>query len=116
MDKFNLNKTLFNKKDYQKTINTQFTELVPPPPEVVIEPTVEDFFQLYDQLFFEIPKNGNTNSHEYLVKRSSEYINENFVSEEFLALIEEVTDLREQLLDARKEIADLTISGSNTNL
>lgn len=115
-EKYNINKTLLNKRDYQKTINTQFTELVPPPPEVVVEPTVDDFFQLYDTLFFDIPKNGDTNSHEYLVKRSGEYIGEQALSDEFLALVEEVTDLRQQLLDARREIAELTVSGSNINV
>jgi len=113
MESYDLNKTLLNKRDYKKTINTQFTELVPPPPEVVVEPTVDDFFQLYDELFFDIPKEGETNSHAYLVRRSGEYIEDAPLSDEFLALVEEVNDLRSQLLEARQEIADLTAENSN---
>jgi hypothetical protein len=36
--------------------------------------TLTQFFQAYDDLFFEIPcKNWEFNSHEDLIKRSSEY-------------------------------------------
>jgi hypothetical protein len=52
--------------------------------------SVDEFFQYYNQLFFEIPKEGTVNSHEYLVKTSSEYINFTATDDSIQALIEEV--------------------------
>ena len=73
--KINLNRVVFNKLKYEKTIDTSFTELKPPTPEVdeVDTLTVEQFFQAYNNLFFEIPKTG-INSHNELIQTSTEYI------------------------------------------
>jgi hypothetical protein len=52
--KASLLKEVFNKNQYEQVIDTSFSQLVPPtssiPPEVL--PTVDDFFQDYDSLFF----------------------------------------------------------------
>jgi len=86
---------------YNKVIDSSFTELVPPPipaqaPDAV---TVEDFFRYYDQLFFEIPASGDSESHESLVARSQEYIGGSVLDAEKQALIEEINALRQQILD-----------------
>jgi len=85
---------------YKKVIKSSFTELVPPPPPAN-EPniTVGQFFNYYDQLFYTIPANGFTESHEYLVRTSQEYIGGAVLDAEKQALIEEINSLRQQILD-----------------
>ena len=75
--KVDTKKQVFNKAQYPKTINTQFSQLGVTSITTAIEetPTVEEFFQLYDELFYDIPALGASNSHEYLVRTSGEYIN-----------------------------------------
>ena len=76
---------------YKKVIDTEFSELVTP--VVVIDQpivTVADFFNYYDQLFFDIPVTGITNSHTYLVEKSQQYIGAGVIDQEKQALIEEI--------------------------
>ncbi len=85
---------------YPAVIDTEFTELVSPVQESTVETvTVERFFELYDQLFFDIPVDGELNSHAYLVQRSTQYLGTNAVDAEKQALIEEINSLRSQLTD-----------------
>ena len=64
----------------------------------------------YNQLFFDIPKLGDTNSHEYLIKTSQEYVGSSFQSDNIQALIDEVTFLRQQNLDLTTQIQTLSNS------
>tara|TARA_B100000900_G_C20590638_1_gene721446 strand:- start:152 stop:523 length:372 start_codon:yes stop_codon:yes gene_type:complete len=106
-NKVNLNRTLFDKVKYSKTIDNSFKELLPLSQEELVDPiTIEDFFEAYDDLFFEIPKTG-LNSHNTLIQRSSEYVGDEQVNEELDALYAEIAALREQLLDTQKELADI---------
>ena len=68
-------KTNFGRDSYSQTINTEFTQLLPPSPVTVDDniPTVNDFFNYYNALFFQIPKTGE-NSHTTLIESSTEYI------------------------------------------
>ena len=103
----NLNKQVFEKRQYDKTINTQFTQLVQPSLQITgsVLPTVNEFFDYYNQLFFDIPKFGETNSHEYLIKTSTEYIGaSSVVNDELQALIDEVTELRQENLDLQQQL------------
>jgi len=106
MDQVNLNKNVFEKRQYQKVINTSFTQLVPqtitPTEEQTI--TIDQFFNYYNQLFFDIPKLGEINSHEYLIKTSQEYVGSTFQSDNIQALIDEVTFLRQQNLDLQQQL------------
>ena len=104
----NLNKTVFNKRDYEKTINTSFTQLgVQSVQEQIDEqPTVQEFFNLYNELFYEIPEVGETNSHEYLIKTSTNYIGFEEQNEIIEALQKEIALLREELLETQKQIAN----------
>ena len=87
--KINLNKTVFNKRTYEKTIDTSFKELgVKSIQEQIDEqPTVQEFFDMYNVLFYEIPDLGATNSHEYLVKTSGELLGDE-VNDELIILLE----------------------------
>jgi hypothetical protein len=109
-------KGVFNKAQYPKTINTQFSQLGVTSITTAIEETltVEEFFQSYDELFYDIPALGETNSHEYLVKTSGEYINFEENNEMVEALQQEITSLREELLTSQVELAE-SISGQSLN-
>ena len=106
----NLTKTTYSKIQYPKVIDTQFTQLIPFSASLAEEPlpTVDEFFNFYNQLFFDIPKFGETNSHEYLIKTSTEYIGaSSVVNDELQALVDEVTSLRQQLLESQQQLIDL---------
>ena len=100
-----LNKNVFNKPQYQKTIDTSFNQLgVKTIQEQLDEqPTVQEFFDMYNQLFYEINELGPTNSHEYLIKTSSEYIAFDENNEVIEALQNEIAQLREELLEAQQQ-------------
>ena len=105
MANIKLNKGVFNKASYEKTINTKFTQLgVKSVQEQIDEqPTIEEFFQMYNDLFYDIPEVGSTNSHEFLVKTSGEYINFNENDELIEALQNEIAQLRQELLEAQQQ-------------
>jgi len=109
-ENINLNKKVFNKRDYEKTINTSFTQLdVKTVQEQIDEqPTVQEFFNLYNELFYEINELGETNSHEYLIKTSTAYIDFEKNDELVEALQREIAQLREELLDLQKQQAETT--------
>ena len=100
-----LNKEVFNKRDYEKTVNTSFTQLgVKTIQEQIDEkPSVQEFFDLYNELFYEINELGPTNSHEFLIKTSTEYIAFDENNEIIEALQKEIADLRAELLEAQKQ-------------
>ena len=104
-----LNKNVFNKADFLKTVDASFKQLVPPPTEEVPTFTVDDFFVEYENLFFEIPKEGETNSHRYLAQRSGEYANFELVNEEIQALLDEIALLRQENIDLQQQVFDLQI-------
>ena len=72
--KVNLGRQGFEPRAYTNAIDTSFTQLIPPPPPQEDIITVDEFFGLYDSLFYEIPATGDINSHQYLINRSTEYI------------------------------------------
>ncbi len=98
----NLTRNSFSKTQYPKVIDTEFSQLTPQvtEPIAVQDVSVDEFFLLYDKLFFDIPQRGN-NSHETLITTSTEYIGYNPLTTEIEALQQEITELRRQLLDER---------------
>jgi len=114
--KVDTKKKVFNKAQYPKTINTQFSQLgVTSITQAIAEtPTVEEFFNLYDELFYDIPALGATNSHEYLVKTSGEYIDFDQQNEIIEALQQEITSLREENLKLQISATE-TATGQSIN-
>tara|TARA_B110000503_G_C6965395_1_gene336897 strand:+ start:75 stop:446 length:372 start_codon:yes stop_codon:yes gene_type:complete len=115
----NLNKQVFEKRQYDRTINTSFTQLGQ---STLVDtgsalPSVDQFFDYYNQLFFDIPKFGVTNSHEYLIKTSQEYIGaSNVVNDEINALIEEITQLRQENLELNQQLVSSQITNISASL
>jgi len=106
MENITPNKLVYNKNQYERVINTSFTQLVQPQVTSSLPTiTVAEFFQNYQELFFSIPKFGGTNSHEYLIKTSGEYIGSTNVNDDLIqALLEETNQLRQENLDLQQQI------------
>jgi hypothetical protein len=110
MSKLNLNRQVFDKNKFKNTVDTSFSQLKEPATTQAIPSlgNVNEFFTLYSELFFQIPKFGPTNSHEFLVKESGNYINVQQNNEEIQALLQEITSLREENLQLLQTNIDLT--------
>lgn len=113
MELITLTNTVYDKNQYQKVIDTSFTQLVQPQVTAsAITPTISvaDFFQNYQQIFFQIPKFGELNSHEYLIKTSQEYIGSSSVNDDTVqALIDEITQLRQENLILQQQLTSGSI-------
>jgi hypothetical protein len=113
MAEFKLNKTQYPRSIYEKVIDTSFTQNTPPPPiEDTI--TVEQFFNFYSTLFYDIPVSGDINSHAYLVKTSGEYIGFGGNNEDIQVLLDEITSLQQENLVLNQQLLQLQTSGSQT--
>ena len=116
MEQVNLNRQVFDKAKFNETVNTSFSQLgveeVDPSFFDINLATQDDFFTLYDKFFFEIPKEGATNSHTFLIQESTEYIGYEQNQEEIQALLQEIADLREENLTLRQENVELTVKAN----
>ena len=104
-------RTGYSREAFNSTFNTDFTQLgVSEQDLTFFDPnlaTVEDFFTIYNNLFFIIPKYGEINSHEYLIKESSDYIDYQANQLEIEALLEEIAELRESNLQLQIDMAGI---------
>ena len=102
-----LNRNTFNNDDkLNKVLNRDFSELVEIPIPTIFDPelaTIEDLFNVYDRLAPLITPHGDTNTHEYLVRKSSEYLNTDITQDIIQALLDEINDLRLQLLELQNK-------------
>lgn len=104
----NIKKRVFLKNTYPNIIDVEFNQLITQSPIEVEETTVDEFFEIYNNLFYEIPIDGDFNSHKYIIKQSTEYVGESQNTEEIDLLLEEINQLRLELLEARQTIDELT--------
>ena len=106
----NFEKQIYGKVSYPTVVDTEFTELVSVEEveDFELPMSNEEFFEEYDNLFYSLPKKGAFNSHESLVKRSSEYLGVTSDAPQTKALLEEINDLRIRLLQAQQEIVNLS--------
>jgi len=116
-ERVDLIKKVYSKTEYPKIIDTKFSQLgvVSVPNQIEATFTVEEFFEKYNELFYEIPAFGETNSHEYLIKTSAEYINFDQDNEIIDALQKEIAQLRQDLLQEQIKTAE-AITGEKINL
>jgi hypothetical protein len=123
MEKVTISRQVFDKSQFSKTVSIEFTQLTSSAAPVTSSLlTVNDFFSLYDQLFFDIPKFGDLNSHQYLVATSGNYLDGAQINESIQLLLDEIAALRTSLLNSNRQIAELQIqvglnqSGIDPNL
>lgn len=76
-------------------------------PELSIEEQLALFFDLYENLFNSIPNEGNQ-SHRFILEKTAEKLDVNLQDDvNIQVLIDEITLLREQLLEANQIINTL---------
>jgi hypothetical protein len=106
----NLVKEVYGRNTFTRVVDTSFTELYTPvtaSAAISQQITVDQFFDLYNELFFDIPATGEINSHEYIVARSTEYLGGGVLTDNEKAYIEEINALRQQLLEANANYLNL---------
>lgn len=61
--------------------------------------TLDDFFILYDKLFYEIEKEGDINSHRYILNKTLDFMGLSLKDDDTIQeLINEITRLKSELL------------------
>ena len=103
-----LTKKTYPTLEAEKQINRSFTEVS----KTVNTITVSGFFEMYNNIFFRIPKRG-TNSHASLYEKSGDYISNPETSKD-----KTIKDLNKRIKNLEKKISDLeskneTLSSSN---
>ena len=108
MSQIPIEKQVFDKDQFGKVINTQFSQLLN---QQQAEPTpmftLDDFFELYDQLFYQIPKEGDTNSHRFILQKEADYLGVIISQDDIQAFLDEITVLRQQVLDTQTTLNGL---------
>ena len=67
---------------------------------------LEEFFELYENLYYEIPLQGEAASHTFLVQRSSELLDFKKDTEDIQPLLDEIAILREQILSLNEQLIE----------
>ena len=67
METLNLTKTIYGATKAQDSLDKEFVEFVPKPY------TIDDLFNMYDLLFYDIIKEGKSNTHFNIVQESIRY-------------------------------------------
>jgi hypothetical protein len=115
MSQIPIEKNVFNKDTFEKVIDTQFSQLLNS--NVSTETpvfSIDDFFQLYEDLFYQIPKEGDSNSHRYILNKEASYLGVIVSQDDIQALLDEITSLRQQLLDTQQVISSLSSTTNTT--
>ena len=93
------NKTIYSRVDFNKKINAEFSELNNVQPPI----NIEEFFNLYNEIFFDIPKEGE-NSHSTIIETSLDYV-ENYRN----PLQSTVDNLGQQIIELEANIRNLEL-------
>lgn len=111
MSQIPIQKTVFDKDTFSRVVNTQFSQLINQAAlqgEDAPSFSIDDFFELYDQLFYQIPRDGDINSHQYILQREADYLGIIINQDDIQALLNEITSLRQQVLDTQTIINQLS--------
>ena len=109
MSRIPIEKQVFDKDQFGKVIDTEFSQLLNQQTEIPTPTfTLEDFFTLYDQLFYQIPKEGEADSHRYILQREADYLGVIIDQDDIQALLDEITSLRQQVLDTQTALNELS--------
>lgn len=98
-------KTVYSKTELSSVLDRSFSTFTTGSTDV--ELSVEEFFSEYERLYFSIPTSGDINSHEYLVARSSQLSGYLQNASDIQNFLDEIANLREQLLEATQTIVQL---------
>jgi hypothetical protein len=105
MTNIKVDKTILGRNESVLDTNFSFFSRITTAPDF----TIEDFFQLYEELFYQIPKEDEVESHRYILNKEAEYLGVKLADDvDIQALLDEITSLRQQLLEAKTIITDYT--------
>ena len=96
METISLTQDTYTNNNVKEAINKDFNEFLKPP----IDEDVDQFFQIYREIFYDIPKRGE-NSHETLLVDAKDYI-EDYVDPKdttILTLANKVESLQDQIAE-----------------
>lgn len=111
MSNIPVEKNVFS-KDFSKVIDVNFHQLLNNGENDIKVVSISEFFQLYEELFYQIPKEGDAESHRYILNRTAEYLGVKLSNDvDVNALLEEITNLRQELLDSQKLINETIKNG-----
>ena len=102
----NIQRTVFNSTDFSKVVDNTFRTFTQPVPEEDPD-TPEELFRLYEKLYYVVDVTGESNSHEYLIKKSSELVSFDRVTEDIQPLLDEIAQLRQENLGLNQQILTL---------
>jgi hypothetical protein len=108
-EKINLTRTVLNRENLLSAIDNRFTTFAPPSPTPTVD-RIEEFFKQYDELYLEIPVEGENNSHQYLIEQSSKIYQIGNRLAEIQPLLDEIAQLRRQLLETQQENVNLRLN------
>lgn len=101
-----ISKRVFDQTQFDKVVDRNFATFKQEEP--VNDPdTVEEFFRLYDKLYFSIPTDGEENSHQFILRESNKLVDFEKDNEDIQPLLDEISQLRAQLVDANLTITEL---------
>ena len=106
MANIRVKKTVYNKDEFEKVVDTSFNTFTDDV-QAQDNDTVEELFRLYDKLFYDIPTEGTTNSHTFILQESSKLVEFTKDTEEIQPLLDEIATLREQLLISNQANQDI---------
>jgi hypothetical protein len=106
-ERINLDKTVYLKENFKRLVDSNFNFFTQDIDEASF--TISDFFKLYEQVFEFIPREGDLESHKYILAKEAEYIGVRIQDDsDFQALLDEITRLRREILDNSNTILELT--------
>lgn len=103
-----IKKTVYTKDNFNKVVDREFKSFKQPA-EVPVEKTVDQFFKDYEDLYLDIPIEGDEKSHRYLYNRSGELLDIQDAETNIQPLLDEIAELRQLLLESQQEIIDQRI-------
>jgi hypothetical protein len=108
MTQISFNSNTFLRDNLEKLVDTRFKQLLKPTTGEDTSFTVDDFFILYDDLFYQINPEGDVQSHRFILNRTAEYLGVKINEESNVqALLDEITLLKQELLDANKSLGSI---------
>lgn len=100
-EKVKIIKRVYNNQTYKNIIDTEFSQLIQPITSIEDDQiTISEFFKLYNELFFDIDKLGDSESHEVLINQSIQYLGDDYTNPLIDELQKEITALKEQILNS----------------
>jgi hypothetical protein len=104
-EKIRVQKTVQDKESFSKVVSKEFTTFTRQQ-EVIDTDSISELFRLYNKFYLDLPLEGNL-SHTKLIEESSKLVSIQQDTDEIQPLLEEITNLRSNLLESNETIEEL---------